>query len=140
VAEICEGEGDDVDAPEGLGWSIEGVEDGGADDGGVGDGYGVFFFFCDESGEPIFDSFDESDDGFAVVRRGGWIGEPLRHGCGIFGVEVVEGAALPGAVCDVAEFVGWSGGEVQAFGGLLGAEFGSGEDLIGAWRLPVDCG
>ena len=112
MAEICEGEGDDVDAPEGLGWSIEGVEDGGADDGGVGDGYGVFFFFCDESGEPIFDSFDESDDGFAVVRSESWVVEPLSDGRGVFGVEVVEGAALPDSVCDVPEFVGWGCGDV----------------------------
>jgi hypothetical protein len=140
VAEIGEGEGGDVDAPEGLGWGVEGVEDGSADYGGVGDGDGVGVRVGDEFGEPVFDAGDESDDGFAVVRRGGWVGEPLGDGRGVFGVEVVEGAALPDAVSDVSEFIGWGCGEVQGFGGLLGAEFGSSEDLVGAGWLPVDCG
>ena len=138
MAEIGEGEGGDVDAPEGLGWGVEGVEDGGSDDGGVGDGYGVGVRVGDEFGEPVFDAGDESEDGFAVVKRGGWVVEPLGDGRWVFGVEVVEGAALPDAVSHVSEFVGWGCSEVEGFGGLLGAEFGGGEDLIGAGWLPVE--
>lgn len=140
VAEVGEGEGGDVDAPEGLGWGVEGVEDGGADDGGVGDGDGVEGAFGCDGVEPGCDAGDEAGDGFALVRAGGGVGEPLGDGLRVFGVEVGEGAALPVAVVEVTEFGDRGRGEVEGFGGLLGAEFGGGEDLMGAGWLPVEGG
>jgi hypothetical protein len=55
-------------------------KDCGADDGGVSDGDGVEGGFGCEGVEPFCDAGDEAGDGFAVVRGGGGISQPLGDG------------------------------------------------------------